>query len=127
MIPQNILTPVDLCIIFGNTLDNAIEACLKIDNDKVKSIYVTVKQNNDYIFVTFTNPTFENDEIKNNTIATSKDNHDIHGIGIYSIKQVLKKYDGHINLHCENNLFTTEIDFCISKYQYYKYYSILVL
>lgn len=116
LIPQNILTPVDLCIIFGNTLDNAIEACLKIDNDKVKSIYVTVKQNNDYIFVTFKNPTFENVEIKNNTIATSKDNHDIHGIGIYSIKQVLKKYDGHINLHCENNLFTTEIDFCISKY-----------
>ena len=115
LIPQNILTPVDLCMIFGNALDNAIEACLKIDNDKAKSISVSVKQNNDYIFVTFTNPTFENVEIKDNTIITTKENHDIHGIGLYSIKQVLKKYDGHMNLHCENNLFTTEIDFCISK------------
>ena len=115
LIPQNILTPVDLCMIFGNALDNAIEACLKIDNDKAKSISVSVKQNNDYIFVTFTNPTFENVEIKDNTIITTKENHDIHGIGLYSIKQVLKKYNGHMNLHCENNLFTSEIDFCISK------------
>ena len=112
-IPQNVLTPVDLCIIFGNALDNAIEACLKINNDKIKSISVSVKQNNDYIFVTFTNPTSENVEIKNNTIVTTKDNHATHGIGLYSIQQVLKKYDGHMNLNCENNLFTTEIDFCI--------------
>lgn len=114
LIPSDILTPVDLCIIFGNTLDNAIEACLNIKNNNPKNINVSVKQNRDYIFITFTNPCAENVAIKNDTILTTKENTEIHGIGLYSIKQVLKKYDGHLTLCCENKLFTTEIDFCIS-------------
>lgn len=114
LIPSDILSPVDLCIIFGNTLDNAIEACLKIENNTEKVINVTVKQNHDYIFITFTNPCVENVEIKNNTMRTTKENTEMHGIGLYSIKQILKEYDGHLTLRCENNIFATEIDFCIS-------------
>lgn len=114
LIPSGILTPVDLCIIFGNTLDNAIEACLKMEDSVVKNINVKVQQNHDYVFITFANPCIDNLEINNNTVFTTKENTEMHGIGLYSIKQVLNKYDGHLSLHCENNLFTTEIDFCLS-------------
>ena len=39
-LPKNILSPTDLCIIFGNTIDNAIEACQKIDSQEPKEITI---------------------------------------------------------------------------------------
>lgn len=115
LIPADTLTPVDLCIIFGNTLDNAIESCLKIKNNSTKLITVTVEKRHDYLFIKFTNPISQDINIKDNTIPTSKDDGEMHGIGLYSIKQVLNKYDGHLSLNCKDNVFTTEFDFCISK------------
>lgn len=85
-----------------------------LKNDTVKNINVTVKQNYDYVFVTITNPTPTNIKIKNNNILTTKKDNELHGIGLSSIKQILKKYDGHLLLSCEHNIFTTELDFCIS-------------
>ena len=114
ILPSDILTPVDLCIIFGNILDNAIESCLKIQNNTTKTINVEISKNHDYVFVSFTNPTLENIEILNNTIPTTKKDSKTHGIGLYSIKQVLAKYDGHLQLSCTNNIFKTEFDFCIN-------------
>lgn len=114
LIPYDMFNPVDLCIIFGNILDNAIESCLKFDCNSTKEINISIKQNKDYIFITFTNPILNNIEIKNNNVLTSKENAESHGIGLLSIKKVIKKYHGHLYLKCENNIFTTEIDFCTS-------------
>lgn len=41
MIPANGLSPTDLCVILGNTLDNAIEACQKLSTEEPKTITVT--------------------------------------------------------------------------------------
>ena len=103
-----------LVTILGNILDNAIESCLKFDCNSTKEINISIKQNKDYIFITFTNPILNNIEIKNNNVLTSKENAESHGIGLLSIKKVIKKYHGHLYLKCENNIFTTEIDFCTS-------------
>lgn len=105
------INPTDLCIIFGNALDNAIEACMKIDNDELKNIDIYSKVNHGHIFITITNPTKENIKVINNSISTSKTDKDIHGIGLYSIKKVLGKYNGNINLSCENKIFKTVIGF----------------
>lgn len=113
IIPSNVLTPADLCIIFGNILDNALESCAKTSNIK-STISITVKQSHDYIFIVVKNPTIDNVSIKNNTILSTKNDSNQHGIGLYSIKHVLKKYNGHLYLNCKDNIFTTEIDFCVS-------------
>lgn len=113
LIPSDIITPVDLCIIFGNTIDNAIEACQKIDSTSIKKIIITAYQRQNYMFITISNPVVKDVIIKSNSIPSSKKDNEVHGIGLYSVKQVLKKYNGHIVLNCNNNTFKVEIDFMV--------------
>ena len=113
LIPSDAINPVDLCIIFGNMIDNAIEACEKISVEKNKIINISAKQQQDYMFITITNPVVENIKIKNNIIPSTKDDKKMHGIGIYSVKQILDKHYGHFKLECIDRTFTVYIDFRI--------------
>lgn len=111
MIPSDAINPVDLCIIFGNLVDNSIEACQRIKSESNKTISISANKKQDYMFITITNPVIENIRIKNNTIPSTKEDKQMHGIGLYSVKQVLKKHHGHLQLSCKDNTFTSKIDF----------------
>ncbi len=106
------LDDVDLCIIFGNALDNAIEACEKIYNETNKTISVTITQQNHLLNVIITNPIYEPLVLDNNTIETSKNDSDNHGFGLYSINRTIKKYDGTYSISCTDNTFSIQI--CLS-------------
>lgn len=111
--PQNPMNTADLCAVFGNIIDNAIESCLNLPKSKAKNIEIFLIQKHDYIFITFMNPVLNIVEIHDNSVATTKDNKKDHGIGLYSVKKILKKYDGHLALNCTETTFTTNIDFQI--------------
>lgn len=113
LIPQTKISNTDLCIIFGNILDNAIEAVEKVDDNIAKEINIDVYKKKDYLFITVTNPTKTEVAIKDNKIVTSKDDKSNHGLGLSSVEETLKKYDGHLDLDCDNNKFTTSFDFCV--------------
>ena len=111
LIPKEVIDPVDLCIVFGNALDNAIEACLKLPHEEMKKISISAKQNADLFFIKITNPVVKQVKIRNNMIMTTKEDVFSHGIGLYSIRKVAEKYNGHLDLQCNDRLFITEIDF----------------
>lgn len=113
LIPQTKISNTDLCIIFGNILDNAIEAVEKVNDDIAKEINIDVYKKKDYLFITVTNPTKTEVAIKDNKVVTSKDDKSNHGLGLSSVEETLKKYDGHLDLDCDNNKFTTSFDFCV--------------
>lgn len=113
LIPQTKISNTDLCIIFGNILDNAIEAVEKVDDNIAKEINIDVYKKKDYLFITVTNPTKTEVAIKDNKVVTSKDDKSNHGFGLSSVEETLKKYDGHLDLDCNNNKFTTSFDFCV--------------
>lgn len=113
LIPQTKISNTDLCIIFGNILDNAIEAVEKVDDNIAKEINIDVYKKKDYLFITVTNPTKTEVAIKDNKVVTSKDDKSNHGLGLSSVEETLKKYDGHLDLDCDNNKFTTSFDFCV--------------
>lgn len=113
LIPQTKISNTDLCIIFGNILDNAIEAVEKVDDNIAKEINIDVYKKKDYLFITVTNPTKTEVAIKDNKVVTSKDDKSNHGFGLSSVEETLKKYDGHLDLDCDNNKFTTSFDFCV--------------
>lgn len=115
IIPNDCINPVDLCIVFGNALDNAIEACEEMPVNQTKEINITVKQKHEYLFIEFSNPTLKNIKIKNNRITTSKKDKNSHGIGLYSIDKAVKKYNGHLYIECIDNLFTLKTDLCFKK------------
>lgn len=115
MFPQNPMNPADLCAVFGNIVDNAVEACLNLPKAQAKNIEIFLTPQQDYLFISFINPVAEKAEINNNSVATTKDNKHEHGIGLYSVKKILKKYDGHLSINCTNTTFTTRIDFRIKE------------
>lgn len=111
--PSDRLSPIDLCILLGNSLDNAIEACEKIPNNQEKIISVESKYICGLLFLTITNPTLDDVVIKENTVQTTKENIHSHGFGLYSLNKVVKKYNGEFSLTCENRIFSVKIELCI--------------
>lgn len=104
----NFMDMVDVCSIFSNILDNAIEACNKI---KSKDKKITLKGTvvNDFFVVKCIN-TKENDVLlSGNKIMTDKKDKDLHGVGINSVKSSLKKYGGNVEFKFEEDKFIVVI------------------
>lgn len=103
---KNRISPIDTAIIFGNALDNAIEACMEfpLENKKIIEIYGEVKNN--IIVFTIKNPVIKNIDTKN--LRTTKDSFG-HGYGIISMKNIAEKYGGDVIFECKDKIFTTYI------------------
>lgn len=113
-IPQNALAPTDLCVILGNTIDNALEACEKLSPGVDRSISVTSNCSSGFLFLTVQNPTAEKVTVRDNHIATTKRDKTLHGFGLLSLQSVVSKYDGTLRLSANENCFTASIDLCLS-------------
>ncbi len=112
-VPTEKIAPTDLCVIFGNTLDNAIEACERVASETQNVISIICKSAGKFVFINISNPITEAPELKNNSIKTSKADKSNHGFGIYSLKKSIKKYNGDVNFNCENNVFSVDLELTI--------------
>lgn len=112
-IPADFLSPTDLCVILGNTLDNAMDACQKLPPEIRKTIAISCRCSSGFLFVSITNPVSQKVMIQDNHVVTTKENKTLHGFGLYSLHSVVKKYNGEVRLGSTNDSFTTEIDLCI--------------
>ena len=113
-IPQDALSPTDLCVILGNTLDNAIEACQKLDLKTDKTIAIDCNCRSGFLFLSISNPVSEKVIIHDNYISTTKENKTLHGFGLYSLQSVVKRYGGEVKLSSTDDCFTVDIDMCIA-------------
>lgn len=89
----------DECIIFGNALDNAIEATMKVPGEKY--INLSLIFDKETLMCKISNPCIDN----NNYITTKKDVKN-HGIGKENIKKALEKYNSVSKVIYENNEYT---------------------
>lgn len=100
------ISPIDLAIALGNALDNAIEATDKV-TDRAKIVQLYVATQNGYVIINIKNPTEHNVDTEN--LNTTKNDSNLHGFGILSIKSIVAKYRGNVAFKCENNEFQTTI------------------
>lgn len=101
---------IDISSIFSNLIDNAIEACNKIDDNNIEK-YITIKGTfiKSYYVVRCENSKTNKVIIKNNKILTSKKDKFLHGIGLDSIKSSIKKYNGELKIKNSEFKFITSI------------------
>ena len=99
----------DLAVILGNALDNAIEACCKIENPEDKTVKLIVSYKNDSIVMLIKNPVSSSVDASN--LITDKNDAKIHGFGIISMKQIAEKYNGDVIFSCDDGVFTIRIIF----------------
>lgn len=108
--PTTGITNADLCTVFANALDNAIEACAKDSSSDEKEIAVHSDFRQGYFTLRITNPVFEKVEIRShNQVETSKADKGMHGFGVANIVRTAKKYGGDAALSAENGIFTLEV------------------
>ena len=106
-IPARDIKDVDMVILLSNLLDNAIEACAKIEGEKEIILESYIKKGKWMLKIS--NPVAQKPLIVNNRILTTKDNKRIHGIGILNIQRVVEKYSGNVLFLSDEKQFEAEM------------------
>lgn len=97
------VSEIDLCIIIGNLLDNAMEACMELpQEERLIRIYMEMKGN--YLYLALTNTAAGRK--KKNFFTTKGEGH---GLGISRVDSAVKKYGGYVTRASEDGAFSTEI------------------
>ena len=94
---------MDLTTIFGNLIDNAIEACEEVKDDK--KIFLSMGQVHEMICVKINN-SCGNVEWNGDMPISRKGRNG--GIGLKNVKRCIEKYDGSIKMKQENKEFIVE-------------------
>ncbi len=101
------ITDIDLCVMIGNLIDNAVEACEKITDDTSKFIRVYIGIFKKQLYVSITNST--NEVIKKLDAEYISKKRGNHGHGLKRINNIVDKYSGFINRQNEPKVFVTEV------------------
>jgi hypothetical protein len=100
----------DICTIFGNALDNAMESVVMIAEPERRLIHVSVSAQKGFIFITVANTLGTAlIEAENNTLLTTKRDKKNHGYGLKGIKYVVGKYGGNVSYKAEDGWFRLNI------------------
>jgi len=102
------LSDIDIYSIFGNILDNAIEASLKMAEDR-RAIGLTVRSIGDLCSIHSDNLFDGTLKFSGKKIATSKQNASEHGFGLTSIRRITEKYGGEMKITAEEGVFNLDI------------------
>mgnify|MGYP004520198635 CR=1 FL=1 len=99
----------DICSIFGNALDNAIECEKKIPEKEKRLIRVAVFAQNSLLLMRFENYFEDELKLENGLPLTTKKDKENHGYGIKSIQHIAEKYDGICGFDKKSNWFELNI------------------
>ena len=91
---NSIIEDIDVCVIFGNLLDNAIEASKKLTDPEQRSILLKSHLSAEKLVITISNFYDGVLQISNGLPQTTKADQMHHGIGLTSVRQSVEKYGG---------------------------------
>ena len=100
---------MDICSIFGNALDNAIECELKIPEKEKRLIHVTVSKQKNFLILRFENYYEGELKYKEGSLVTTKKEKEYHGYGLKSIRYTVNKYEGAVTIEAKDNWFELKI------------------
>lgn len=98
------MEPLDISTVFGNILDNAIEACQKVDEEEKNIFFKCIARNNLLSVVVKNSMVGYDREIK-----TTKKNKVFHGYGLQNVNKVIRYYDGEMFIESDGNEFILSI------------------
>ena len=101
----------DLYVLFGNLLDNSVEAVSKLPEDEVKNIQVTVRRDKGFVIITTENGYTGQLQWDGGRPGTSKSDRHSHGFGILSVERIVHKYGGRYSISTEDRIFCMNIVF----------------
>lgn len=108
IVPKNLsVSEIDLSLIIGNLMDNAMEACMKTEkNKRFIRVYIDILKGQLYIYVM--NSTSGKLK-KSGKLYLSTKNQKYHGFGLMRMDKVVDRYQGYVDRQDEEDVFVTEI------------------
>lgn len=95
----------DWSILFGNALDNAIEACERV-TDTTPRISIFIQYSGNILQTRISNTAAEKPTMSGKSLISTKNDPHNHGIGLKNIQAIVKKYNGVIETRYEDGIFT---------------------
>lgn len=108
-VPKNLkVSDIDLCVIIGNLMDNAMEATMNLNNQKDRFIRVYIREMKGQLYISITNSV--GGKVKKTSVEYITTKLGInHGFGLKRVDSIVSKYNGFINRQNEEGVFATEI------------------
>lgn len=100
---------MDICSVFGNALDNAIESVEKLTDPQMRIVQVAVFTQNSFLMIRVENYYETALQMRGNSYQTTKDDEGYHGYGLKSIRYVAEKYGGSVKILTEDNCFSLRV------------------
>lgn len=103
------MDPMDICTLFGNMIDNAIESVMKIDRKEQRLIHLIVAKKKGFLRIRMENCYVVEPKLEKGILITSKKDKKYHGYGMKSIQSTVKKYGGSTTFSSDNGWFELRI------------------
>lgn len=106
----NGMSSMDIASLFGNALDNAIEATSKLSDPQQRLIRLALYQQGQFMVLRVEN--YYDSTLKTDTegnLRTTKRDEKSHGFGVKSIRHIAQQYNGEVTIRTENHWFTLTV------------------
>ena len=103
-------TDRELCAVFCNLLDNAIEACEAVEEGK-RWIEVSLRKQGEMAFVIIGNSIARKPDIKNGFPVSHKPDENMHGLGLKSVNRNVKRHGGDLQFEIGEKIFRIYLSF----------------
>ncbi len=97
----------DYCVILGNLLENALKAVKNLSEERRKITVISSLLSDTIIGLSVDNPYSGRIRFRRNGLPRS--DREGHGIGLTSVLNTVKRYDGSMNITAEKNKFSVDI------------------
>ncbi len=101
--------PLDLCTIFGNAFDNAIESCRKIPEKENRFIRLYSSKKGNTVVLTVRNTYADIPKWKDGFPVSTKGDSENHGYGLRNMRYIAESYSGTLNCRTEGKEFVLSI------------------
>lgn len=111
-VPTNI-SPVDICGVLANQIDNALEACTRMPSGSFRKVSISIKQVENFAFFRAEN-TVDHDPFERNASLRTTKNDPLgqHGFGLKNMHDIAEKYSGFLSNEYKGGRFISTVSLC---------------
>lgn len=99
----------DVYSLFGNAIDNAIEAVSKVDKREKRTVSLMVRESRGMVYIGLENGYTGTIRFEDGLPVTTKHDKQFHGFGTKSMRNVVEKYGGTMVINASDNIFRLNI------------------
>lgn len=103
------MKPADIYGLFGNAIDNALEALDDVADVQRRYINVSVRNNRGMVVIRFENPYLGELSFENGLPRTTKGDERYHGFGTLSIRMIAERYHGYMSIAADDGVYVLTV------------------